>query len=36
MERGQFDIRWHTLRRVLVALDATLADLGDMIDHGDD
>ncbi len=35
MERGQFDIRWHTLRRILAALDATLADLGDAIDQQD-
>lgn len=35
MESGQFDIRWHTLRRMLAALDATLADLGDAIDQQD-
>jgi transcriptional regulator with XRE-family HTH domain len=31
MERGQFDVRWHTLQRLLRALDATLADLADAI-----
>jgi transcriptional regulator with XRE-family HTH domain len=36
VERGQFDIRWRTLRRILGALDATLADLGDAIDHVED
>ena len=36
MERGQFDIRWRTLRRMLGALDATLADLGDAIDLVED
>jgi hypothetical protein len=36
MERGQFDIRWRTLRCMLGALDATLADLGDAIDHVED
>jgi transcriptional regulator with XRE-family HTH domain len=35
IERGQFDIRWHTLRRMLAALDATLADLGDAIDKAE-
>lgn len=36
MERGQFDIRWRTLRRMLGALDATLADLGDAIGRVED
>jgi transcriptional regulator with XRE-family HTH domain len=36
VERGQFDIRWRTLRRMLGALDATLADLGDAIGHVED
>lgn len=36
MERGQFDIRWRTLRRMLRALDSTLADLGDAIGHVED
>jgi transcriptional regulator with XRE-family HTH domain len=36
MERGQFDIRWRTLRRMLGALNASLADLGDAIDHVED
>jgi transcriptional regulator with XRE-family HTH domain len=36
VERGQFDVRWHTLRGLLHALDASLADLGNAIDRADD
>lgn len=32
VERGQFDVRWHTLRRFLRALDASMSDLGKAID----
>ncbi len=35
VERGQFDVRWHTLQRFLRALDASVNDLGDAIDKLD-
>jgi DNA-binding XRE family transcriptional regulator len=34
-ETGRLDIRWHTLQRLLHALDADLHQLVDAIDHAD-
>jgi transcriptional regulator with XRE-family HTH domain len=36
LENGHRGARWHTVMRLLRALDATLADLGDAIDGSDD
>jgi transcriptional regulator with XRE-family HTH domain len=35
LENGHRGARWHTVMRLLRALDATLADLGDEIDQND-
>ncbi len=35
LENGHRGARWHTVMRLLRALDATLADLGDVIDQQD-
>jgi transcriptional regulator with XRE-family HTH domain len=32
VETGRLDLRWHTLRRLLRALDASVSDLGDALD----
>jgi transcriptional regulator with XRE-family HTH domain len=34
-ETGRLDVRWHTLRRLLRALDADLRQLASAIDHAE-
>jgi len=36
LENGHRGARWHTVMRLLRALDVTLADLGDAIEHAAD